>query len=92
MLSIFNIVLRQSKEISDEYLNQQENLETKLKKTTQSSKEISTKLQELIETSASAEAELNSIRKDQQEVDAEIRRLENEKSVSLLDLKAIQEK
>ena len=92
LLSIFNIVLRQSKEISDEYLNQQENLETELKRTTQSSKEISTKLQELIETSASAEAELNSIRKDQQEVDAEIRRLENEKSVSLLDLKAIQEK
>ena len=92
MLSIFNIVLKQSKEISDEYLNQQENLETELKKTTQSSKEISTKLQELIETSASAETELNSIRKDQQEVDAEIRRLENEKSVSLLDLKAIQEK
>jgi len=92
LLSIFNIVLKQSKEISDEYLNQQENLETELKKTTQSSKEISTKLQELIETSASAEAELNSIRKDQQEVDAEIRRLENEKSVSLLDLKAIQEK
>ena len=92
LLSIFNIVLKQSKEISDEYLNQQENLETELKKTTQSSEEISTKLQELIETSASAEAELNSIRKDQQEVDAEIRRLENEKSVSLLDLKAIQEK
>ena len=92
LLSIFNIVLKQSKEISDEYLNQQENLETELRKTTQSSKEISTKLQELIETSASAEAELNSIRKDQQEVDAEIRRLENEKSVSLLDLKAIQEK
>ena len=92
LLSIFNIVLKQSKEISDEYLNQQENLETELKKTTQSSKEISTKLQELIETSASAEGELNSIRKDQQEVDAEIRRLENEKSVSLLDLKAIQEK
>ena len=92
LLSIFNIVLKQSKEISDEYLNQQENLETELKKTTQSSKEISTKLQELIETSASAEAELNSIRKDQQEVDTEIRRLENEKSVSLLDLKAIQEK
>ena len=92
LLSIFNIVLKQSKEISDEYLNQQENLETELKKTTQNSKEISTKLQELIETSASAEAELNSIRKDQQEVDAEIRRLENEKSVSLLDLKAIQEK
>ena len=92
LLSIFNIVLKQSKEISDEYLNQQENLETELKKTTQSSKEISTKLQVLIETSASAEAELNSIRKDQQEVDAEIRRLENEKSVSLLDLKAIQEK
>ncbi len=92
LLSIFNIVLKQSKEISDEYLNQQENLETELKKTTQSSKEISTKLQELIETSASAEAELNSIRKDQQEVDREIRRLENEKSVSLLDLKAIQEK
>ena len=92
LLSIFNIVLKQSKEISDEYLNQQENLETELKKTTQSSKEISTKLQELIETSASAEAELNCIRKDQQEVDAEIRRLENEKSVSLLDLKAIQEK
>ena len=92
LLSIFNIVLKQSKEISDEYLNQQENLETELKKTMQSSKEISTKLQELIETSASAEAELNSIRKDQQEVDAEIRRLENEKSVSLLDLKAIQEK
>ena len=92
LLSIFNIVLKQSKEISDEYLNQQENLETELKKTTQSSKEISTKLQELIETSATAEAELNSIRKDQQEVDAEIRRLENEKSVSLLDLKAIQEK
>ena len=92
LLSIFNIVLKQSKEISDEYLNQQENLETELKKTTQSSKEISTKLQELIETSASAEAKLNSIRKDQQEVDAEIRRLENEKSVSLLDLKAIQEK
>ena len=92
LLSIFNIVLKQSKEISDEYLNQQENLETELKKTTQSSKEISTKLQELIETRASAEGELNSIRKDQQEVDAEIRRLENEKSVSLLDLKAIQEK
>ena len=92
LLSIFNIVLKQSKEISDEYLNQQENLETELKKTTQSSREISTKLQELIEKSVSAEAELNSIRKDQQEVDAEIRRLENEKSVSLLDLKAIQEK
>ena len=92
MLSIFNIVLKQSKEISDEYLNQQENLETELKKTKQNSKEISAKLQELIETSAVAEAELNSIRKDQQEVDAEIRRLENEKSVSLLDLKAIQEK
>jgi len=92
LLSIFNIVLKQSKEISDEYLNQQENLETELKRTTQSSKEISTKLQELIETSAPAEAELNSIRKEQQEVDAEIRRLENEKSVSLLDLKAIQEK
>ena len=66
LLSIFNIVLKQSKEISDEYLNQQENLETELKKTKQSSKEISTKLQELIEASASAEAELNSIRKDQQ--------------------------
>ncbi len=34
LLSIFNIVLKQSKEISDEYLNQQENLETELKKTT----------------------------------------------------------
>ena len=52
--------------MSDEYLNQQENLETELEKTNQSSKEISSKLQELIETSASAEAELNSIRKDQQ--------------------------
>ena len=36
--------LKQSKEISDEYLNQQENLETELEKTNQSSKEISSKL------------------------------------------------
>jgi len=92
LLSIFNIVLKQSKEISDEYLNQQENLETELEKTNQSSKEISTKLQDFIESSVLAEAELNAIRKDQQEVDTEIRRLENEKSVSLLDLKTIQEK
>ena len=92
LLSIFNIVIEQSKDLSKEYLEREAILQGELLKKQSLEKEVSKSLNELIQKSSLSESQLNQIRQEQSKVNNEISQLENQKSLAELDVKVVNEK
>ena len=92
LLSIFNIVIEQSKDLSKEYLEREAILQGELQKKQSLEKEVSKSLNELIQKSSLSESQLNQIRQEQSKVNSEISQLENQKSLAELDVKVVNEK
>ena len=92
LTDILNIATAQSKTLIDEYLTRQSELETKIQDDQRNKKIIEDEIKELVEKSSDAESILISLRQKQSKFNDELRSLENKKSISDLDSKAISEK
>tara|TARA_B100001758_G_scaffold24725_1_gene17253 strand:- start:881 stop:3073 length:2193 start_codon:yes stop_codon:yes gene_type:complete len=92
LTDILNIATAQSKTLIDEYLTRQSELETKIQDDQRNKKIIEDEIKELVEKSSDAESILISLRQQQSKFNDELRSLENKKSISDLDSKAISEK
>ena len=92
LTDILNIATAQSKTLIDEYLTRQSELETKIQDDQRNKKIIEDEIKGLVEKSSDAESILISLRQKQSKFNDELRSLENKKSISDLDSKAISEK
>ena len=92
LTDILNIATAQSKTLIDEYFTRQSELETKIQDDQRNKKIIEDEIKELVEKSSDAESILISLRQKQSKFNDELRSLENKKSLSDLDSKAISEK
>ena len=76
----------------DEYLTRQNELEIQIKDDQKNKKVIEDEIKELVDKSSSAESVLISLRQKQSKFNEDLRVLENNKSISDLDSRAISEK
>ena len=89
---ILNIATAQSKTLTDEYLSRQKDLENQIDNAQKLKKSIEDEMKSYVDKSSSAESILISLRQKQSKFNDELRVLENKKSISELDSKAISEK
>ena len=92
LTDILNIATEQSKTLIDEYLTRQNELEIQIKDDQKNKKVIEDEIKELVDKSSSAESVLISLRQKQSKFNEDLRVLENNKSISDLDSRAISEK
>ena len=92
LTDILNIATAQSKTLIDEYLTRQNELEIQIKDDQKNKKVIEDEIKELVGKSSSAESVLISLRQKQSKFNEDLRVLENNKSISDLDSRAISEK
>ena len=92
LTDILNIATAQSKTLVDEYLTRQNELEIQIKDDQKNKKVIEDEIKELVDKSSSAESVLISLRQKQSKFNEDLRVLENNKSISDLDSRAISEK
>ena len=92
LTDILNIATAQSKTLIDEYLTRQNELEIQIKDDQKNKKVIEDEIKELVDKSSSAESVLISLRQKQSKFNEDMRVLENNKSISDLDSRAISEK
>ena len=92
LTDILNIATAQSKTLVDEYLTRQNELEIQIKDDQKKKKVIQDEIKELVDKSSSAESVLISLRQKQSKFNEDLRVLENNKSISDLDSRAISEK
>ena len=89
---ILNVATAQSKTLIDEYLTRQSELESQILDDQKNKKIIEDEINELVDKSSDAESILISLRQKQSKFNDDLRILENKKSISDLDSKAISEK
>ena len=92
LTDILNIATAQSKTLIDEYLTRQNELEIQIRDDQKNKKVIEDEIKELVDKSSSAESVLISLRQKQSKFNEDLRALENNKSISELDSRAISEK
>ena len=92
LINILNIATAQSKTLIDEYLTRQNELEIQIQDDQKNKKIIEDEIKELVEKSSNAESILISLRQKQSKFNDDLRALENNKSISDLDSRAISEK
>ncbi len=92
LIDILNIATAQSKTLTDEYLSRQKDLENQIDNAQKLKKSIEDEMKSFVDKSSSAESILISLRQKQSKFNDELRVLENKKSISELDSKAISEK
>ena len=92
LTDILNIATAQSKTLIDEYLTRQNELEIQIKDDQKNKKVIEDEIKELVDKSSSAESVLITLRQKQSKFNEDLRALENNKSISDLDSRAISEK
>ena len=92
LTDILNIATAQSKTLIDEYLTRQNELEIQIKDDQKNKKVIEDEIKELVDKSSSAESVLITLRQKQSKFNEDLRALENNKSISELDSRAISEK
>ena len=92
LTDILNIATAQSKTLIDEYLTRQNELEIQIKDDQKNKKVIEDEIKELVDKSSSAESVLVTLRQKQSKFNEDLRALENNKSISDLDSRAISEK
>ena len=92
LTDILNIATAQSKTLIDEYLTRQNELEIQIKDDRKNKKVIEDEIKELVDKSSSAESVLITLRQKQSKFNEDLRALENNKSISDLDSRAISEK
>ena len=92
LIDILNIATAQSKTLTDEYLSRQIDLENQIDNAQKLKKSIEDEMKSYVDKSSSAESILISLRQKQSKFNDELRVLENKKSISELDSKAISEK
>jgi len=91
LTDILNIATAQSKSLTDEYLSRQSDLEGQISEAEKLKKLIEDEMKEFVGKSSEAEAILISLRQKQSKFNDELRELENKKSISDLDSRAISE-
>ena len=91
LTDILNIATAQSKSLTDEYLSRQSDLEGQISEAEKLKKLIEGEMKEFVGKSSEAEAILISLRQKQSKFNDELRELENKKSISDLDSRAISE-
>tara|TARA_B100000963_G_scaffold230125_1_gene200736 strand:- start:6965 stop:9157 length:2193 start_codon:yes stop_codon:yes gene_type:complete len=92
LTDILNIATAQSKTLIDEYLTRQNELEIQIKDDQKNKRVIEDEIKELVDKSSSAESVLITLRQKQSKFNEDLRALENNKSISDLDSRAISEK
>tara|TARA_A100001388_G_scaffold252503_1_gene215023 strand:- start:2052 stop:4244 length:2193 start_codon:yes stop_codon:yes gene_type:complete len=89
---ILNIATAQSKTLIDEYLTRQNELEIQIQDDQKNKKVIEDEIKEFVDQSSKAESVLMTLRQKQSKFNDDLRELENKKSISDLDSRAISEK
>ncbi len=89
---ILNIATAQSKTLIDEYLTRQNELEIQIQDDQKNKKLIEDEIKEFVDQSSKAESILITLRQKQSKFNDDLRELENKKSISDLDSRAISEK
>ena len=89
---ILNIATAQSKTLIDEYLKRQNELEIQIQDDQKYKKVIEDEIKEFVDQSSKAESILITLRQKQSKFNDDLRELENKKSISDLDSRAISEK
>ena len=89
---ILNIATAQSKTLIDEYLKRQNELEIQIQDDQKNKKVIEDEIKEFVDQSSKAESILITLRQKQSKFNDDLRELENKKSISDLDSRAISEK
>ena len=89
---ILNIATAQSKTLIDEYLTRQNELEIQIQDDQKNKKVIEDEIKEFVDQSSKAESILITLRQKQSKFNDDLRELENKKSISDLDSRAISEK
>ena len=92
LTDILNVATAQSKTLIDEYLTRQSELESQILDDQKNKKIIEDEINDLVAKSSDAESILISLRQKQSKFNDDLRILENKKSISDLDSKAISEK
>ena len=92
LIDVLNVATAQSKTLIDEYLTRQSELESQILDDQKNKKIIEDEINELVDKSSDAESILISLRQKQSKFNDDLRILENKKSISDLDSKAISEK
>ena len=92
LTDVLNVATAQSKTLIDEYLTRQSELESQILDDQKNKKIIEDEINELVDKSSDAESILISLRQKQSKFNDDLRILENKKSISDLDSKAISEK
>ena len=90
--NILNIATAQSKTLIDEYLTRQNELEIQIQDDQKNKKVIEDEIKEFVDQSSKAESILITLRQKQSKFNDDLRELENKKSISDLDSRAISEK
>ena len=91
LTDILNIATAQSKSLTDEYLSRQSDLEGQISEAKKLKLSIENEMKEFVGKSSEAESILISLRQKQSKFNDELRELENNKSISDLDSRAISE-
>jgi chromosome segregation protein len=91
LTDILNIATAQSKSLTDEYLSRQSDLEGQISEAEKLKKSIEDEMKQFVDKSSEAESILVSLRQKQSKFNDELRELENNKSISDLDSRAISE-
>ena len=91
LTDILNIATAQSKSLTDEYLSRQSDLEGQISEAEKLKLSIENEMKEFVGKSSEAESILISLRQKQSKFNDELRELENNKSISDLDSRAISE-
>ena len=89
---ILNIATAQSKTLIDEYLTRQNELEIQIQDDQKNKKVIEDEIKEFVDQSSKAESILITLRQKQSKFNDDLREIENKKSISDLDSRAISEK
>ena len=92
LIDVLNVATAQSKTLIDEYLTRQSELESQILDDQKNKKIIEDEINDLVAKSSDAESILISLRQKQSKFNDDLRILENKKSISDLDSKAISEK
>ena len=91
LTDILNIATAQSKSLTDEYLSRQSDLQGQISEAEKLKLSIENEMKEFVGKSSEAESILISLRQKQSKFNDELRELENNKSISDLDSRAISE-
>ena len=92
LVDILNIATAQSKSLTGEYLSRQNELEGQIEEAEKLKNSIELEMKEFVEKSSDAESVLIKLRQRQSKFNEDLRELENKKSISDLDSRAISEK